>query len=118
MHAGDTSLVGHGPFSGGSMTLASIAPAVRSAAHEVREQLLALAADMFEIAASDLTLEDGEIRSVDGTLRHPITEVTGQARQRLDLGLGLSRAEPRGHEREHVRLPDRPGRRRHRHRAR
>ena len=39
----------------------------------------------------------------------------GQARKRLDLGLGLSRAEPRGHEREHVRLPDRPGRRRHRH---
>ena len=51
---------------------------MRAAAHDARAQLLDLAADMFEIAASDLTLEDGEIRSVDGTLRRPITEVTGK----------------------------------------
>ncbi|MGH3140818.1 MAG: xanthine dehydrogenase family protein molybdopterin-binding subunit, partial [Gaiellales bacterium] len=78
VYAGDTSRMGHGPFSGGSMTLASIAPAVRSAAHHVRTEILGLASDMFEIAASDLTLEEGEVRSVDGTLRHPITEVTGK----------------------------------------
>ena len=76
--AGDTSRMGHGPFSGGSMTLASIAPAVRSAGHRVRVQLLELAADLFEIAASDLVLADGEVRSVDGTLRAPLTDVTGK----------------------------------------
>ena len=64
------------------MTLASVAPAVRGRAHDSRAQLLDLAADMFEIAASDLTLEDGEIRSVDGTLRRPITDLR-EAGQRL-----------------------------------
>ncbi len=60
------------------MTLASMAPAVRSAAHHVRLQLLELAADMFEISASDLVLRDGEVRSRDGTLHHEITEITGK----------------------------------------
>ncbi len=76
VQAGDTSLAAHGPFSGGSMTLSSIAPAVRSAGHHAREQLLDLAADLFEISAADLTLEGGEVRSVDGTLRRPITDIT------------------------------------------
>ena len=78
VQAGDTSLAAHGPMSGGSMTLSSIAPAVRSAGHHARTQLLELAADLFEIAASDLTLEDGEVRSIDGTLRRPITELTSK----------------------------------------
>ena len=76
VRAGDTDLAGHGPASGGSMTLASIAPAVRAAGHRVRMQLLDLAADMYEIAASDLELVDGEVRSADGTLRRPLHDVT------------------------------------------
>jgi xanthine dehydrogenase YagR molybdenum-binding subunit len=96
VHAGDTSRIGHGPFSGGSMTLASIAPAVRMAAHSVRTDILALAADMFEIAASDLTLEDGEIRSVDGTLREPITEVTGKLGNAWISGSGSRGPNPEG----------------------
>src|SRR6185503_15275375 len=46
VRTGDTDLAGHGPFSGGSMTLASVAPAVRSAGgtlrrpiHDVTEKL-------------------------------------------------------------------------------
>ena len=74
------------------MTLASVAPAVRAAAHDLRSKLLELAADMFEIAASDLTLEDGEIRSVDGTLRRPITELTGKLGNAWVVGRGLARA--------------------------
>ncbi len=78
VQAGDTALAAHGPMSGGSMTLSSIAPAVRSAGHHARTQLLELAADLFEISASDLTLEGGEVRSIDGTLRRPITELTSK----------------------------------------
>jgi CO/xanthine dehydrogenase Mo-binding subunit len=96
VYAGDTSRIGHGPFSGGSMTLASIAPAVRSAAHHVRTEILGLAAEMFEIAASDLTLEDGEIRSVDGTLRQPITEVTGKLGNAWISGSGSRGPNPEG----------------------
>jgi CO/xanthine dehydrogenase Mo-binding subunit len=93
---GDTDLAGHGPFSGGSMTLASIAPAVRAAGHHVRTQLLELAADMFEIAASDLELADGEVRSADGTLRHPITEVTGKLGNAWVTGSGSRAPNPDG----------------------
>ena len=96
VYAGDTSRIGHGPFSGGSMTLASIAPAVRSAAHHVRTEILGLAAEMFEISASDLTLEDGEIRSVDGTLREPITEVTGKLGNAWIAGSGSRGPNPDG----------------------
>jgi CO/xanthine dehydrogenase Mo-binding subunit len=96
VRAGDTELAGHGPFSGGSMTLASIAPAVRAAAHEVRTQLLDLAADMFEISAEDLTLQDGEVRSVDGTLREPITEVTGKLSSAWIRGDGSRGPNPQG----------------------
>ena len=96
VRAGDTDLAGHGPFSGGSMTLASIAPAVRAAAHHVRTQVLDLAADMFEIAASDLELVDGEVRSADGTLRRPITDVTEQLGNAWVTGAGLARAQPPG----------------------
>jgi CO/xanthine dehydrogenase Mo-binding subunit len=78
------------------MTLASIAPAVRSAAHHVRTEILGLAAEMFEIAASDLTLEDGEIRSVDGTLREPITEVTGKLGNAWISGSGSRGPNPDG----------------------
>jgi xanthine dehydrogenase YagR molybdenum-binding subunit len=96
VYAGDTSRIGHGPFSGGSMTLASIAPAVRSAAHHVRTEILGLAAEMFEISASDLTLEDGEIRSVDGTLHEPITEVTGKLGNAWISGSGSRGPNPDG----------------------
>jgi CO/xanthine dehydrogenase Mo-binding subunit len=96
VRAGDTALMGHGPVSGGSMTLASIAPAVRAAGHEVRTQLLDLAADMFEIAAEDLTLAEGEIRSVDGTLREPITAVTEKLGDAWISGSGSRRPNPSG----------------------
>ena len=96
VRAGDTDLAGHGPFSGGSMTLASIAPAVRAAAHHVRTQLLDLASDMFEIAASDLDLVDGEVRSSDGTLRRPIVDVTEKLGNAWVTGAGSRAPNPQG----------------------
>ena len=41
----------------------SVMPAVRSAAAKVRKTLLQLAGDVFEIAAGDLEVRDGRIRS-------------------------------------------------------
>ncbi|HEY2869765.1 MAG TPA: xanthine dehydrogenase family protein molybdopterin-binding subunit [Gaiellales bacterium] len=96
VQAGDTARSGYGPTSGGSMTLASVAPAVRSAAHEVRTQLLDLAADMFEIAASDLVLADGHVSSRDGTLRHEITELTSKLGNASLVGHGSRGPNPDG----------------------
>jgi CO/xanthine dehydrogenase Mo-binding subunit len=96
VQAGDTARSGYGPTSGGSMTLASVAPAVRSAAHEVRTQLLELASDMFEIAASDLVLADGAVSSRDGTLRHEITEITSKLGNASLVGHGSRGPNPDG----------------------
>ncbi len=96
VQAGDTARSGYGPTSGGSMTLASVAPAVRSAAHEVRTQLLDLAADMFEIAASDLVLADGHVSSRDGTLRHELTEITSKLGNSSLVGHGSRGPNPDG----------------------
>ena len=59
---GDTTT---GPFagpSGGSQTTYSVSGAVASAAREVRERLLELAADEFEASAADLEIVDGQVR--------------------------------------------------------
>ncbi len=96
VQAGDTARSGYGPTSGGSMTLASVAPAVRSAAHDVRTQLLDLAADMYEIAASDLVLAGGHVSSRDGTLRHEITEITSKLGNSSLVGHGSRGPNPDG----------------------
>jgi xanthine dehydrogenase YagR molybdenum-binding subunit len=96
VQAGDTARSGYGPTSGGSMTLASVAPAVRSAAHDVRTQLLELASDLYEIAASDLVLADGAVSSRDGTLRHEITEVTSKLGNSSLVGHGSRGPNPEG----------------------
>ena len=51
-------------------------PAVRSASAKVRKTLLQLASDVFEIAADDLEVRDGRIRSHDGAIDAAVTEVT------------------------------------------
>ncbi len=96
VQAGDTARSGYGPTSGGSMTLASVAPAVRSAAHDVRTQLLELASDLYEIAASDLVIADGAVSSRDGTLRHEITEITSKLGNSSLVGHGSRGPNPDG----------------------
>jgi CO/xanthine dehydrogenase Mo-binding subunit len=73
---GDTGPNLYGPVSGGSMTTPAVMPAVRSAAGKVRRTLLGLAADVLEIAADDLTVADGRIRSRDGALDVAVVDVT------------------------------------------
>jgi xanthine dehydrogenase YagR molybdenum-binding subunit len=73
---GDTLPNVYGPIAGGSQTTPSVMPAVRSAAAKVRKTLLQLAGDVFEIAAGDLEIRDGRIRSKDAAIDEPVTEVT------------------------------------------
>ena len=72
-----------------------MAPAVRAAAHEVREQLLRLASDMFEIAAGDLSSR----RADPLGRRHPAGAADRgdrQAGQRLVRGGGSRGPNPSG----------------------
>jgi xanthine dehydrogenase YagR molybdenum-binding subunit len=62
---GDTELGMFSPASGGSMTLASVGPAARMAAVEVRKQLLEVAGQLSEAPPDALELRDGEIVARD-----------------------------------------------------
>lgn len=60
VHLGDTENP-YSPLSAGSMTLASVGPAVRMAAADAREQVLEIAASMLEANPKDVRVRDGEI---------------------------------------------------------
>jgi CO/xanthine dehydrogenase Mo-binding subunit len=60
MRIGDTQLP-EGPTSGGSVTINSMAPAVRLAAHEARTKVFALAAPLLGVAPEELDAANGTI---------------------------------------------------------
>ena len=64
-YLGDTGAGPYSPVSSGSATQATIGPAIRAAAAEVKAQLLEVASVVLEIAAERLTVSDGRI-IVDG----------------------------------------------------
>jgi CO/xanthine dehydrogenase Mo-binding subunit len=93
---GDTRHNVYGPVAGGSQTTPSVMPAVRSAAAKVRKTLLQLAGDVFEIAAGDLHVENGRIRSNDGAIDADVTEVTGKLGNATIDGSGSRGPNPDG----------------------
>ena len=93
---GDTGPNLYAPVSGGSMTTPAVMPAVRSAAGKARKTLLGLAADVLEIAADDLTLRDGRLRSSDGTLDVDVTDVTDKLGNATIDGSGTRGPNPDG----------------------
>ena len=63
---GDTATGMYSPASGGSVTLTSILPAVRSAAEGARRKLLETAAPALGVKPENLDLKDGRIATADG----------------------------------------------------
>ena len=97
VRGGDTAPNLYGPVSGGSMTTPAVMPAVRSAAGKVRRTLLGLAADLYEIAADDLTVVDGRIRSRDGAIDVDVAEVTEKLGNATIDGSGSRGPNPAGY---------------------
>jgi CO/xanthine dehydrogenase Mo-binding subunit len=93
---GDTAPNLYGPVAGGSMTTPSVMPAVRSAAAKARKTLLQLASDVFEIAAEDLTVRGGRIRSRDGAIDADVTDVTAKLGDATIDGSGTRGPNPDG----------------------
>jgi len=87
-----------GPFasiSGGSSTLPSMGPAVRSAAADAARQVLELAAQRFDREQRLLSLKGGRIVSSDGG-SWPIDEITGLLDDGQILGKGARGPNPTG----------------------
>ena len=76
----------YGPISAGSLTLASVGPAVRLAAKDARDQFLAAAAGVLEVRKTELRLERGHV--VSKGARTPISEITKKLENNTVIGKG------------------------------
>ena len=65
LQLGDTAVGPYSPVSSGSATQASIGPAIRAAAADLKRQILDVAAALLETRADRLSIEDGQVL-VDG----------------------------------------------------
>ena len=95
---GDTLVTPFGPGSGGSVTLASITPAVREAAHDALRQIMELAAAMLDLpdaTAEDFALEDGAIvYRGDASKRLPYHQVAAKMGDYMIVGKGARGPNP------------------------
>ena len=76
----------YGPISAGSITLASVGPAVRIAARDAKEQLLGAAAGVLETPKAELRLEAGMIVSKGARTR--LGEILGKVDNNTVIGKG------------------------------
>jgi CO/xanthine dehydrogenase Mo-binding subunit len=87
-----------GPFasiSAGSSTIPSMGPAVRSAAADVKRQLIEIAAQRFHLEERVLDIRDGQVVSSDGG-SWPLEEITGLLEDGQILGKGARGPNPTG----------------------
>ena len=84
----------YGPGSGGSVTLASIGPAVRLAAREARGKLLAAAGGVLEVRADEIHFERGTV--VSKGARTPLKEIMPKLDNSTIVGNGLRHPNPDG----------------------
>ena len=82
----------YGPGSGGSVTLASIGPAVRLAANVAREKVLAAAGGVLEVRGEELRLEKGVV--VSKGARTPLKEILSKLSNSTIVGNGLRHPNP------------------------
>ncbi|HON00276.1 MAG TPA: xanthine dehydrogenase family protein molybdopterin-binding subunit [Acidobacteriota bacterium] len=93
----DTGTTQYTDASGGSKTVPTEAPAVRSAAVEVKKQLLEMAAAELKVDVSDLEVRNGEVVSVtDPTKKKKFAELRGLRRAGVVLGVGRRGPNPPG----------------------
>jgi CO/xanthine dehydrogenase Mo-binding subunit len=92
---GDSARGPYAAISAGSSTVPSMGPAVRSAAADVKRQLLELAAQRFHLEERVLDLKNGQIVSADGS-SWPLSEITGLLEDGQILGKGSRGPNPAG----------------------
>jgi xanthine dehydrogenase YagR molybdenum-binding subunit len=93
---GDTERTPYAGNSWGSMTTASVAPAVRMAAEDARRRLLDAAAELLECRPDDLVVRNGMIDHRDCTKHVAIGEVTRRLGHVMLMGHGSRGPNPAG----------------------
>jgi xanthine dehydrogenase YagR molybdenum-binding subunit len=93
----DTGTTQFATASGGSKTVPTESPAVRAAAIDCRDQVLAMAAEDMGVPASDLRLDGTDVVSnTDPSTRKALTELGSLRRQQVVVGVGYRGPNPRG----------------------
>ncbi|MBX2997366.1 MAG: xanthine dehydrogenase family protein molybdopterin-binding subunit [Caldilineaceae bacterium] len=89
LYLGDTALGPYAPTSSGSATLPSLAPAIREAAINVKDQLCKAASQRLEEDPSNLRVENGEIFAVDDqSTRVSVAEICAAIAPHMIQGQG------------------------------
>lgn len=92
---GDTARGPYAPVSSGSATQATIGPALRAAAADVKQQLCEVAATLLEVSPDVLTVRDGQIFVADNpTQGTPIADVMEKIRPHTIQGQGARGPNP------------------------
>ncbi len=93
---GDTERTPYTGNSWGSMTTASVAPAVRMAAEDARRHLLEAAAEMLDCSPDDLVVRRGMVDRRDCTRHVPVADVTRKLGHVMIMGHGSRGPNPKG----------------------
>src|SRR5699024_1871707 len=80
--------------SGGSKTVMVDSPAVRAAALDVKEQLLAMASEQLKVPAESLTWNNGEISGPGGTPKMAVSALNTLKLQQVVVGVGTRGPNP------------------------
>jgi xanthine dehydrogenase YagR molybdenum-binding subunit len=92
---GDTGTTQYGKPGGGSHSLVVYGPAVLAAAADVKRQLIEMASADLKVPASELSLKDGKITSVNATFEPvPLSKVKGVAQRQAIIGIGQPPPDP------------------------
>ncbi len=93
----DTGTTQFATASGGSKTAPTESPAIRAAAYEVKQQLLAMAADQLKLPAADLELRGAEVVSkTDPTKKVALGQIRQFSQRALLVGVGYRLPNPPG----------------------
>jgi xanthine dehydrogenase YagR molybdenum-binding subunit len=92
---GDSARGPYASISAGSSTIPSMGPAVRSAAADLKRQLIEIAAQRFQLVEDVLDVKGGRIVSSDGG-SWPLEEITGLLESGQILGKGARGPNPAG----------------------
>ncbi len=93
---GDTERTPYAGNSWGSMTTASVGPAVRVAADEARHKLLEAASELLECHVDDLVARDSSVVTRDGARRMAFGEITKKLGNVMIMGQGSRGPNPAG----------------------
>jgi len=96
---GDTSVDPYCPSSGGSMTAASVSPAVRDAAEQMKSKLISGASAILELPEDQLKYQDGIIYNTkDETQKIEISNVVQKMHERVLITTGARNENPKGYQ--------------------